>query len=61
MAVRTTFQYNGSARLIMEPTSEVEILILKEMAEKNAQGATASLKLEGQNQFVLTVVPRTKE
>lgn len=59
--MKTFFQYNDAARLIMEPTSEVEILILKEMAEKNAQGATASLKLEGQNQFVLTVVPSTKE
>ena len=59
--MKTFFQYNDAARLIMEPTSEVEILILKEMVEKAAQGAQATLKLEGQNQFVLTVVPRTKE
>ena len=59
--MKTTFQYNGTAKLIMEPTSEVEILILKEMVEKAAQGAQATLRLEGQNQFVLTVVPRTKE
>jgi hypothetical protein len=59
--MKTIFQYNGTARLIMEPTSEVEILILKEMAEKAAQGAQATLKLEGQNQFVLTVLPSTKE
>ena len=57
--MKTTLQYDGTPRLIMEPTSEVEILILKEMVEKAAQGST--LKLEGQNQFVLTVVPRTKE
>jgi hypothetical protein len=59
--MKTTFQYNGTAKLIMEPTSEVEILILKEMVEKAAQGAQATLKLEGQNQFVLTIVPSTKE
>jgi hypothetical protein len=55
------FTYNHSPALRLEPESEVEILILKEMVEKAAQGAQATLRLEGQNQFVLTVVPRTKE
>lgn len=55
--MKHVFTYNHSPALRLEPETEVEILILKEMAEKNAQGATAILKLEGQNQFVLTIVP----
>ena len=60
MGVKHTFEYNGAPKLRLEPTSEVESMILREMAEASAKGVTTTLKQEG-NQFVLTVGNGTKE
>lgn len=54
--MKHVFELNGLPRLRLMAESEIELLMLKQMAEESAKGVTTNLVHEkDSNQFVLEV------
>ena len=55
--MKTSFSYNGSARVLMTPENPIEEAILREMAERSEKGSTTVFAAPGRNEkeFVLEV------